>query len=157
MVVMSASASGHYTKPLIVYPGVQPRNELRNHFHKTFEEGLFGNSESGWMDTKLFTDWLKNGFNKCLKKQHVRRPILLLIDGAKVHLSIEASEFCAKNKIILYTLYPNTTHLIQPLDLVLMGLIKKIYKEEMCKWVTENIGKVFDKYCFVEVFKAMYN
>ena len=37
-----------------------------------------------------------------------------------------------------------------------MGSIKKIYKEEMRKWVTANIGEVFDKYRFVEVFKATY-
>ena len=29
MVLMCASASSHYTKPLVVYSGVQPRNELR--------------------------------------------------------------------------------------------------------------------------------
>ena len=108
------------------------------------------------MDSKLFADWLKNGFDEALKKWHVQQPVVLLIDGAKVHLLIEASEFCAENKIILYTLYLNTTHLIQPLDLALMGSIKKIYKEEMRKWVTANIGKVFDKYRFVEVFKATY-
>ena len=27
----------------------------------------------------------------------------------------------------------------------------------MRKWVMENIGQVFDKYCFVEVFKSTYN
>ena len=107
------------------------------------------------MDLKLFADWLKNGFDEALKKQYVQQPVVLLIDGAKVHLSIEALEFCAENKIILYTLYLNATHLIQPLDLALMGLIKKIY-EEMRKWVMANIREVFDKYRFVEVFKATY-
>ena len=71
-VLLCLSASGHYTSPLVIYPGVQPRNELRNHFHETFEEGLFGNLESRWMDSKLFADWLKNGFNEALKKQHVQ-------------------------------------------------------------------------------------
>ena len=66
-VLLCASAVGHYTKPLIVYPGVQPRMELRKHFHDTFNEGLFGNSESGWMDTKLFAEWLEHGFNKDIK------------------------------------------------------------------------------------------
>ena len=83
--------------------------------------------------------------------------MLLLIDGAKVHLSIEASEFCAENEIILYTLYPNATQLIQLLDLALMGSMKKIHKDEMRKWVIANIGETFDKYHFVEVFKETYN
>ena len=82
--------------------------------------------------------------------------MILFIDGAKVHLSIEASEFCANNDIILYTLYPNATHLIQLLDLALMGLVKSVYKEAMCKWLMRNIGETFDKYRFVEVFKETY-
>ena len=74
----------------------------------------------------------------------------------KVHLSIEASEFSTRNDIILYTLYPNATHLIQPLDLVLIGSMKNIYKEEMCKWLMHHIGETFNKYRFVEVFPETY-
>ena len=66
-VLLWANAVGHYTKPLIVYPGVQPQTELRQHFHDTFNEGLFGNSESGWMDMKLFAKWLEHGFNEDIK------------------------------------------------------------------------------------------
>ena len=75
------------------------------------------------MDTKLFAEWLEHGFNEDI----ITKLVILFIDGAKVHLSIEALEFCAKNDIIIYTLYPNATHLIQPLDLALMGLMKNIY------------------------------
>ena len=155
-VLLCCSAVGHYTKPLVVYPGVQPRTELRQHFHDTFNEGLFGNSESGWMDTKLFADWLENGFNDCIVRRRVTKPVILFIDGAKVHLSIEASEYCSRNNIILYTLYPNATHIIQPLDLVLMGSVKSTYKEEMRKWLVNHVGETFDKYRFVEVFKETY-
>ena len=45
-VLLCSSASGHYTNPLVIYPGVKPHNELCNHFHEMFEEGLFGNLES---------------------------------------------------------------------------------------------------------------
>ena len=53
-------------------------------------------------------------------------------------------------------MYPNATHLIQPLDLALMGSMKNIYKEEMRKWLMRNIGETFDKYRFVEVFRETY-
>ena len=29
----AASASGHYIPPMIVYPSVQPHNQLREYFH----------------------------------------------------------------------------------------------------------------------------
>ena len=63
-----------------------------------------------------------------------------MIDGAKNHLSIQASEFCYKNDIVLYVLYPNAMHLIQPMDLVLMNSIKTVYKEELRIWLQKNLG-----------------
>ena len=129
--LICCSASEHYIHPLVVYPGVQPRVELRETFHRVFPGALFRNSESGWMDSRLFREYLENGFDVALAENKVRRPVLLLINGARCHLSIEASEFCDANGIYLYTLYPNATHIIQPLDLVLMGSLKKNYHEEM--------------------------
>ena len=104
----------------------------------------------GWIQNSA--KWLEHGFNEDIKQCNVTKPVILFIDGAKVHLSINASEFCTRNDIILYTLYPNATHLIQLLDLALMGSMKNIYKEEMRKWLVHNIRETFDKYRFVEVF-----
>ena len=117
--MLACSATGHYIPPLVVYPGVQPRVELREKFHRVFPEGLFGNSESGWMETRLFFEYLQNGFEPALTRRNVRRPMLLLVDGARCHLSIQASEFCEENGIYMYTLFPNATHIIQPLILYL--------------------------------------
>ena len=150
--LICCTASGHYVPPLVVYPGVQPRVELREKFHTAFPQALFGNSKSGWMDTHLFQEYLENGFNKALADRHVQRPVLLLIDGARCHLSIKASKYCDQNGIYLYTLYPNATHLLQPLDLSLMGSLKMNYRSEMKKWYTKYIGAIFNKYEFIEVF-----
>ena len=109
------------------------------------------------MDTCLFREYLENGFNKALADRHVQRPVLLLIDGARCHLSIEASEYCDQNGIYLYTLYPNAMHLLQPLDLLLMGSLKTNYRSEMKKWYTKNIGAIFDKYEFIKVFRSTYD
>ena len=48
------------------------------------------------------------------------------------------SEFCDEKNIILYVLYLNSTHLTQPLDLSLMGLVKVHYKEAVQKWISEK-------------------
>ena len=52
-VLIGTSASGHYIKPLVVYPGVQPHTKLWEDFHNKFPGGLFGNSSNGWMDRTL--------------------------------------------------------------------------------------------------------
>ena len=35
-----------------------------------------------------------------------------------------------------------------------MGLMKKVYWKEMKKWYLNNIGMVFDKYKFIDLFQA---
>ena len=108
------------------------------------------------MDTELFHSWLENGFNESIVERCVKKPVLLLIDGAKCHILIQAGEFCKENNIILYTLYPNTTHLIQPLDLVLMNIVKTNYQSEVRHWLKENPGALYDKYVFLQVFKEVW-
>ena len=65
-ILFATSATTHYVKSLVVYPGVQLRCELHDNYYHRFPEGLFRNSASGWMDKELFHSWLENGFNKSL-------------------------------------------------------------------------------------------
>ena len=153
--LLASSAAGHFILPVIVYPRVQPRMQLRDEVHVTLPWGVFGNSASSWMDSDLFVSWLENGFLKGIKERGLTLPVLLLINGVKSHLSIHTSEFCNKN-IILYVLYPNATHLIQPMDLVLMNSIKTVYKEEVRIWLQKNPGVLFDKYLFIQVFAVVW-
>ena len=154
-VMLATSAAGHYIRPMVVYSGVQPRTELREHFHKVMPDAIFANTESGWMNQQLFVDWLQK-FNEDLITRRVLKPILLLVDGASVHISIPAGEFCLTNGIYLYTLYPHSTHVTQPLDLALMGSIKAAYHNEYRSWVLENLGTDYSKYHFVELFEKSY-
>ena len=105
---------------------------------------------------ELFNSWLENGFNESLIEQCVKKPVLLLIDRAKCHILIQAREFCKENKIILYTLYLNVTHLIQLLDLVLMNIVKTNYGSEVRHWLKENPGALYNKYVFIQVFKEVW-
>ena len=155
-VLLAASTPTHYVKLLVMYPGVQSRCELCDDYHHRFPDGLFGNSPSGWMDMELFHSWLEKGFNESLIKRCVKKPVLLLINGAKCHILIQAGEFCKENNVILYALYPNATHLIQVLDLVLMNIVKTNYQSKVRHWLNENPGALYNKYVFIQVFKEVW-
>ena len=53
----------------------------------------FGRSDSGWMNTELFYDWLKEHF---IPRTATIRPIVLLIDGHKSHINIDTSNYVKK-------------------------------------------------------------
>ena len=52
------------------------------------------------------------------------RPLLLLMDGHSSHYCPDAIRLAAKEKVILFTFPPNTTHLTQPLDHSCFGPLK---------------------------------
>ena len=154
--LLCASAAGTYLRPMIVYPGTNFRREFITKFFDNIPDGEFGHSHSGWMDQTLFLQWLSNVFEPTMTTLRIRRPVLLFIDGARVHLSLEISEFCDENNIILYVLYPNATHLMQPLDLSLMGSVKQHYREAVRTWIEEHPFETYDKFAFPEAFRNMW-
>lgn len=65
-----------------------------------------------------------------------RFPVLLFIDGHTSHISLEASEFCHENKIFLYCLLPNATHILQPC--AIYKPFRNLWREEANSWLKTN-------------------
>ena len=136
---------------MLVFPGKNFCHDFLENFYR-HTSAVFGHSSNGWMDTELFKMWIKNVFEPYLTKKCILCPVLLIIDGVKVHINYEISTFCNKNDIFLYILFPNSTHLLQLLDLMTMGFVKTCYCDIAWKWVQENPFKMFDRDAFIEVF-----
>jgi hypothetical protein len=102
--------------PMIVYPYERiPAEIARN----TTPDWVIGNSKSGWMTRQCFHCDVCNTFLPLHKEKNVKLPVLYLVDGHRSHLTFNVSKFCAENGIILFALYPNTTHILQPADVAL--------------------------------------
>lgn len=82
----------------------------------------------------IFYEYVANYFNKWVIENHLRKPILLLIDGHKSHMTLALSEFCDENRIILYALPLNTTHILQPADVSIFKPIKQKWKNTVRQW-----------------------
>lgn len=63
------------------------------------------------VDMELFSGWF---FDHFLKYVPSLRPLLLLLDGHASHYCPQVMKMAAKEKIIVFALPPNTTHLSQP-------------------------------------------
>ena len=110
-VMVCFNAFGQYIPPLIVFPG----ERLRDSGINDFPEAIYGQTPSGWMDSELFVEFLKH-VNAFVAEQSIQKPIILYVDGHSTHLSLEAAEYCNSNDIVLYCLFPNATHVLQPCD-----------------------------------------
>ena len=155
-VLMTSNTVALYIPPLIVYPGYNFHQAFLENFYSNFLSAVFGHSTNGWIDVNLIEKWFKESFIHEAEKACIPKPVLLVIDGTKCHISLPISELCDENNIILYMLLLNTTHLIQPLDLSLMGSIKMNCCKCVRKWLQNNPGATYDKNAFIKVFAEVH-
>ncbi|XP_065671731.1 jerky protein homolog-like [Hydra vulgaris] len=93
-----------------------------------------GKSDSGWMTAECFYEYFTNVLVPYLKSINTQLPIYMFMDGHRSHLSKELSMYCSSERIHLISLFPNATHILQPLDVSVFGPMKK-------KW--QNICRQF--------------
>lgn len=148
------SAAGQMLPPLVVFPYVRPPQAV---VRSMPDKWVLGRSESGWMRSETFFEYVANSFNEWLTENNIKRPVLLLVDGHKSHLSMELSEFCRNNDIILYALLPNTTHITQPADVGAFKGLKTEYKRTVHEWqnIPENRNKAITKVNFCRVLEMV--
>lgn len=92
-VLVTGNAAGALVDTMIVFryeriPGVIA-SSLPEHW------GI-GRSESGWMSGETFYCFLENVFVPWLKRNKIRLPVILFIDGHASHLTYHSSRLCEK-------------------------------------------------------------
>ena len=81
------------------------------------------------------------------------RPLLLLLDGHSSHYSPYAIRFAAKEKVIMFSLPPHTTHITQPLDRSCFPPLKVAWRE-VCH--TFMAGKRVTRFNFSRLFSLAW-
>nr|CAI5845243.1 unnamed protein product [Callosobruchus analis] len=119
--LIAVNAAGLIAPPLTIYKF----KRLPKTYATAAPEGWgVGTSDSGWMQSKEFYEYFANVFIKFLDYQAILRPVIVFVDGHSSHLSLSLSNLCRENGIILICLPPNTTHLLQPLDVAFFYPLK---------------------------------
>lgn len=90
--------------------------------------GGIGKTEKGWMTGEAFYEYFANVFHPYLVKEQIPLPVIVFLDGHSSHLTLHLSEFCRNNGIILVCLLPNTTHILQLLDVSVFAPLKQKWK-----------------------------
>ena len=78
-------------------------------------------TKKGWMDSDAFCTFLDH-FHKYAGND---RPVVLLMDSVSSHLNMDIFSKAISLQIEIYRPIPNATHLVQPMDKCVFGLLKK--------------------------------
>ncbi|XP_048245928.1 uncharacterized protein LOC125377077 [Haliotis rufescens] len=84
-------------------------------------------SESGWSNGVIFQDYLDRHFLRYASPATPNRPLLLLYDGHKSHISPSLIDWAKDHNIVLFVLPAHTSHILQPMDVGCFGPFTKIY------------------------------
>ena len=114
---------------------------------------VYDYSETGWMTSEIFENWFTKHF---LVYAPPLRPLILLMDGHSTHYGPTFITRAAEEKIIVFCLPPNTTHMTQPLDKGPFSPLKLYWKEECHRYLTDNPGKVVTRYQFSSIFRKAW-
>lgn len=112
-----------------------------------------GVSNSGWMTTETFYEYISNIFYPWLLKENAEFPIIVYMDNHSSHLNLPLATFCREKKIELIMLPPNSTHIMQPLDISFFHPFKEMWKKCVPKWKNEQNLSQFKKEDFPLVLK----
>ena len=95
---------------------------------------LYNRTKSGWFDGNCFKDWVQTLVIPYFRHVDNNTPKLLIGDNLACHLSIDVIEICEANNIRMVFLPPNSTHLLQPLDLAVYGPMKSAWRKVITEW-----------------------
>lgn len=82
-------------------------------------------------------------------------PVVAFLDGHVSHLSFETTEFCLDHGIHLISLHPNSTQIIQPMDVSMFSVIKQKWRRAIHEWKFQNHTVNFKSEAFASVLKKL--
>ena len=139
-------ANGNTIPPFIIFDRKTLNPELTT---GEIPGTIYGLSSKGWINQELFMGWFYRHFIPSVPSI---RPLLLIMDGHSSHYCPEVIKMAAKEKILLFTLPPHTTHISQPLDRGCFAPLKTNWKKVCHLFYTNNPGRVITKYDFSSLF-----
>lgn len=150
-VVSAMSAGGTYVPPMLIFP---TKNMVQPLMRSVPPGSLDRYHPSGWINTSLFTDWLKH-FIK-ITKPTADSPILLIIDGHNAHTeNIDVLDIVRENHIVIICLPPHLPQRMQPVTRTFIEALMAYYSEEIRKWLLHS-QRTLSPYDIAELFGKAY-
>lgn len=153
-VLITGNALGQLAPPLVVFPYERIPSAVASNFPSDW---AIGKSENGWMCGETFYEYMANIFNGWVEENKIKKPILFFLDGHSSHMTLHLSRFCSDNKIVIISLYPNATHILQPMDVSIFRPLKLQWKKAVADWRLDNQGEKLKKEHFASVLKKALN
>uniref|UniRef100_A0A2A4K7W9 HTH CENPB-type domain-containing protein n=2 Tax=Heliothis virescens TaxID=7102 RepID=A0A2A4K7W9_HELVI len=147
-IAMCVNAIGTTIPAMILFKGQRQRPDLTENLPAGT---LVRMAPKGSMTSDLFVEFIQH-----LARYKVVDKCLLIFDGAKCHLSVEALDEAEKNDIVLYCLPSNTTHELQPLDKSVNKSFEHHWDEAVLNYMSVSAVRTLNKADFNKIFSQVW-
>jgi len=127
--IEAVSAGGAHIPLFLIFSGTTHQSSWYNN-SELDSDTTIAVFHSGYFNHQLSLDWLHH-FEKHTRKLTKGTKRLLLLDGCRSHHTIEFVQFCDNNGIIPFGFPPHTTHILQPLDVVVFQPYKHYHAKAL--------------------------
>ena len=110
------------------------------HDYTAAKDWVFATSPNGWTDDDLALDWLRDCFNKHTKQKAQGKFCLLILDSHGSHVTANFIQQAWDSRIVCLCLPLHATHLLQPLDVSIFGLLQRAFSTEVDKYAGANLS-----------------
>ena len=145
-VMMCGNAAGCFGPMYVIYKGSETSLPIAWCLNGP-PDAVYNTSPSGWMDSDRFKAYIPV-FDNFLVKQKIKKPVVVTIDGHGSHIDLEVAHEARKRNIILVKLPPNSTHLLQALDVSVFSPLKGIWNNDTKEWYKQTKLKKITKKVF---------
>lgn len=147
--VPCSNAIGSMIPPFLIFKGQTPPP-----ITDFPEDSRIVCSKKGWMDQFTFLVFLEH-FEA--HRVHIAgKKCVLVMDGHKTHVTIEAVDFALDHGIELVCIPPHTSHRLQPMDTHFNSPLKKLWSKEVSKYLKTSDQVVLRKFDFYKMFNPVW-
>jgi hypothetical protein len=152
-VLFCGNAAGHMAPPMVLVNGKNYGTPKAHSMNMTAYPGVrYWKTPSGWSRQESFEEFILH-FDRILTEMGATRPQVLIVDGVSSHLSFKASLDAKARNIEIYVIPPNSSSMVQPLDLSWMKPIKTYWHQSVVWYQRKHPGTGVTKKVFPEVLR----
>ena len=148
--IEAISASGWALPPCIIFKG---KVFVQSWFEDPAlpQDWRFELSPNGWTSDEIGLRWLQKLFIPSTTARTKGKYRLLILDGHGSHLTPKFDEICSQNDIIPICMPAHSSHLLQPLDIGCLAVLKRSYGQMVETKMRLGINHI-DKLDFLKAY-----
>ena len=152
--IVAVIAQGQATKPALLWNTKKIRGDM---FLRAQCPVTLKGTPDGWSSQEVFLEWVEIVLVKETERlNNLHKCILLLVDGSKTHVTLEALQKMNSWGVEVVVFRPHPTNIILPLDKAVFKVMKASFRKKKEHWKRKNHHRAPSPADFMQTWTHAY-